>query len=83
MNKVRVGRLYKYVPVLMDRTDKPFNINEGDVVRVVNLPGCPKANTMGHCHVEHLCGKFAGLVCCNSLIPAGPEEAMEPRRKRQ
>jgi hypothetical protein len=38
------------------------------MVRVVNLPGCPRANTMGHCHVA--CpetGRFIGLVCAASL----------------
>jgi hypothetical protein len=42
-------------------------LQRGDVVRVVNLHGCPPANTMGHCHVETLAGEFAGLVFCNSL----------------
>jgi len=41
----------------------------GELVRVVNLPGCPRANTMGHCHVQSLAGEFIGLVSCNSLQP--------------
>jgi hypothetical protein len=65
--KVRANYLYVYNPVLIDSIDPPYDIKRGDVVRVVNLPGCPKANTMGHCHVQHLDGTFAGLVCCNSL----------------
>jgi hypothetical protein len=40
----------------------------GDEVRVINLYGCPKANTMGHCHIETLGGEFAGLVLTNSLV---------------
>jgi hypothetical protein len=66
--RVRVGSTYEYRPVLIDRIDPPYNLKAGDVVRVVNLPGCPKANTMGHCHVVHVeSGEFAGLVSCNSL----------------
>jgi len=37
-------------------------------VQVVNLRGCPKANTMGHCHVNDADGRFAGLVCTSSLV---------------
>ena len=66
MGKVRVGTKYVYMPVLLDAADPPFGVRAGDIVRVVNLPGCPKANTMGHCHVEKD-GKFAGLVCTGSL----------------
>jgi hypothetical protein len=65
--KVKVGSTYRYSPVLLDRVHPPYNIETGDIVRVRNLYGCPKANTLGHCHVEHLDGSFAGLVCCNSL----------------
>jgi hypothetical protein len=54
-------------PVLLDVIHPPYNVSKGNIVRVVNLPGCPRANTMGHCHVQHLDGSFAGLVCCNSL----------------
>jgi hypothetical protein len=66
-NHVRPGSLYRYNPVAIDRFDRPHNVNDGDIVRVINLPGCPKANTMGHAHVQHLNGTFAGLVCTNSL----------------
>jgi len=67
--KVRVGRTYTFEPVLLDRMHPPYNLKPGDVVKVVNLPGCPKAGTMGHCHVSHLDGKFGGLVCVGSLTP--------------
>jgi len=73
IRKVRVGAKYVYHPVLLDRLDKPYNIKDGDLVKVVNLRGCPRSNTMGHAHVEHLDGKFGGLVCCNSLIPLREE----------
>jgi hypothetical protein len=71
--KVRVGRVYEYRPVLLDMIDPKSPLKSGEKCRVVNLPGCPKApkaNTMGHCHVENLKGEFLGLVSCNSLTPA-------------
>jgi hypothetical protein len=80
MKRVRVGRLYRYKPVLLDRAHPPYNVREGDIVRVVNLPGCPKAGTMGHCHVEHLNGDFAGLVCCNSLEDLNASERKATQR---
>jgi hypothetical protein len=68
--KVKVNAIYRYNPVLLDRIDGRTNLQEGDLVRVVNLPGCPRANTMGHCHVaDPNTGRFIGLVCCNSLEP--------------
>lgn len=68
IRKVRAGKVYRYEPVLIDVVNPPYNVQRGDLVRVVNMPGCPKANTMGHCHVDHLDGQFGGLVCCNSLV---------------
>ena len=82
MARVKANSLYRFVPVLIDRCDKPFNVEENDIVRVVNLHGCPKANTMGHCHVEHLGGDFAGLVCCNSLVPLNEAEKQIVRQAR-
>ena len=67
MNKrVRVGKPYIFDPVFFDVSNPPFGAKRGDVVYVVNLHGCPKANTMGMCHIEKD-GKFAGMVCTNSL----------------
>ena len=71
--KVRNLSIYTYQPVLIDKVNPPYGtlsgiLNPGDKVRVKNLHGCPKANTMNHCHIETLDGKFAGLVCCNSLV---------------
>ena len=65
--RVRVNTVYVYHPNLLDRVDGRTNLKSGDRVRVVNLYGCPKANTMGHCHVETLDRKIIGLVHCNSL----------------
>ncbi len=64
--KVRVGKTYTFDPVALDRFDGRTTLKKGDVVKVVNLRGCPPANTMGHCYVEHN-GQVAGLVHCNSL----------------
>ena len=70
--KVRVNSRYRFEPVLWDEFDPPIGVQKGilksgDVVRVVNLPGCPPANTMGRCHIQTESGEFAGLVCTNSL----------------
>lgn len=68
MTKVRAGKFYRYEAVGLDIYDSRTNLFNGDIVEVVNLPGCPRANVMGHCHVKKD-GKFAGLVLCNSLAP--------------
>lgn len=57
--KVRVNSKYKFQPVPYDRINPPinsglYNINSGDIVKVVNINGCPKANTMGMCYIETL-----------------------------
>jgi hypothetical protein len=67
--RVRVNNLYRFEPVLLDRIDARTNLKSGAIVRVVNLPGCPKANTMGHAHIADPDGNFIGLVCTNSLVP--------------
>jgi hypothetical protein len=46
--KVRVNSTYVYTPAWIDRNHP---IARGDLVRVINLHGCPPANTMGHCYV--------------------------------
>ena len=65
--RVRANATYVYEPVLIDRGVAADHA--GQVVRVVNMPGCPKANTMGHCHIQTLDGQFLGMVCTNSLQP--------------
>ena len=45
---------------MIDLLHPPYNVRKDDVVRVVNLHGCPKANTMRYAHVEHLDGTFGG-----------------------
>lgn len=66
--KVRANHEYIYYPNLLDRVDGRTDLVPGSIVRVVNLPGCPRANTMQHAHV-YFEGRFAGLVHCNSLHP--------------
>lgn len=70
--RVTAGRTYLFHPVIMDVCDPPVGRpTAGQAVTVKNLPGCPKANTMGHCHiVDAGTGKFLGLVHVNSLVPA-------------
>jgi hypothetical protein len=65
--KVRVGSRYRYEPVLFDTLNPPFGVSKGDVVTVINLPGCPRANTMGMCYVAKG-GKFSGMVMTSSLV---------------
>lgn len=60
--RVRVNSKYCFVPVMIDRN---IPINSGSIVTVVNLHGCPKANTMNHCYVKY--GDSISLVHCNSL----------------
>lgn len=67
--KVRVGSKYVFNPVPLDRFDSRSKATLGEVVRVVNVPGAPKANVMGHCHIESLDGTFLGMVLTNSLVP--------------
>lgn len=65
--KVRLHQVYVYDPVMWDRLDPKTDLQKGEEVRVIQMPGAPKPNTMNHCHVERLNGDFAGLVHCNSL----------------
>ena len=69
MNKVRVGSLYVYEPVAMDRLYPPVGAPQpGQTVRVVNLPGAPKANVMNHCYITSKDKMvFLGLCHVNSL----------------
>lgn len=65
---VRANATYVYHPNLLDIVDGRTSLKSGDEVRVVNLHGCPRANTMNHAHVEDpKSGVFIGLVHCNSL----------------
>ena len=70
--RVKVGQTYTYGPVPLDRFNPPAGVlnhtlETGQTVRVIDLKGCPPANTMGHCYIESLDGIFLGMVCTNSL----------------
>ena len=68
LNKVRVNALYVYIPVALDEYDPRSDAVYGQLVRVTNQHGVPKANIMGHCHIEDAgTGKFLGMVHVNSL----------------
>lgn len=68
MARVRVNSKYVFNPVPLDCFDSRHTAKVGQVVRVVNLHGAPKANTMGHCYINSLQGYFLGLVSTNSLV---------------
>lgn len=70
--KVRVGSKYVYRPNFFDTLQGNSDLKDGDNVQVVNLHGCPPANTMGMCYVKrvNVDEKFAGMVCTNSLAEA-------------
>ncbi len=72
--KVRVGQKFYYDPNLFDTIKGPDILKKGDHVQVVNLHGCPPANTMGMCYVKRVGvdEKFAGMVCTNSLVEEKP-----------
>ena len=65
--RVRAGKRYRYAPVGLDVWDPRTDLQAGDVVTVVRLPGCPPPNTVGHAHVNGPDGTFAGLVLVASL----------------
>jgi hypothetical protein len=67
MGKVRVHSHYYFNPNCFD-TFSPAHrgLRRGDKVKVVNLRGCPPANTMGQCYVERD-GVFMGMVSTSSL----------------
>ena len=70
--RVRVNSLYTYTPCGWDVfTPCTGNRLESDqIVRVINLPSAPKANTMGQCYVANpYTGEFLCMISCNSLTP--------------
>jgi len=66
--RVKVGQVLICHPNLLDGLFPVAQAQSGDAVRVINLHGAPKANTMGHCYIETIdTHKFIGLVHTNSL----------------
>ncbi len=70
--KVRVGTNYIYSPNGWDafRPCRGNDLKPGTLVKVVNLPSAPRANTMGQCYVgDPTTGEFICMVSTGSLIP--------------
>lgn len=69
MDRVRVNTKYRFNPCMWDIIvpTSALTAQVGDIVKVVNLPLAPKANTMGQCYIENKDGKFAGMVSVHSL----------------
>jgi len=71
VERVRVGQWYSWNPnawdTLMATTPETENLPVGTRVKVINLHGAPKANTMGHCYIENEAGEFLGMVSVHSL----------------
>ena len=89
MPKVRVNSKYIYIPCLFDLVlCSPVGIEQkimakGDQVKVINLFGCPKANTMGQCYIENAEGKFCGMVSTNSLVPIKHWNEMTDEQRKE
>lgn len=64
--KVRANQHYIYFPNILDRLDPQTKLRPGDLVRVMNIPGLPEANTMDHAHVT-VKGQLVGMVHTSSL----------------
>jgi hypothetical protein len=69
MRRVTVGKVYQFVPAGWDvMMPQHYSAHRGQMVRVVNLPGAPRANTMGQCHIaDSSTGEFLGMVSIHSL----------------
>lgn len=69
MDRVRVNTKYRFNPCAWDSImpTSSLTATPGDIVRVINLPMAPKANTMGQCYIENEQGEFAGMVSVHSL----------------
>lgn len=70
--RVKPNSLYLYNPNGWDafRPCSGNTLRIGQLLRVVNLPMAPKANTMGQCYVaEPRTGKFICMVSTGSLVP--------------
>lgn len=71
MTKVRANTVYRFIPNTLDRLmPEHYSATSGQLVRVINLPGAPKANTMGQAHIEDASTReFLGMVSVHSLQP--------------
>lgn len=71
LSHIRAGRLYRFQRSFTDyMMPQHYRCKDGDTVRVKNLYGCPRAGTMGQCHiVDPNTDALLGMVSCNSLAP--------------
>jgi len=79
--RVRANNLYRYEKNGFDRfhPTPQNNLLEGQIVKVINLPSAPKANTMGQCYVaDAITGKFICMVATASLNLPTAHERMNP-----
>jgi hypothetical protein len=76
-NRVTAGRHYVFIRNGYDRFDAHnAHVQNGTELVVTNLPGAPRANTMGHCHANYAeGGAFAGMFDTASLYPVKSDEA--------
>ena len=71
--RVRANGIYRFTAGnFMDRNAKLTDgcpLEAGDLVQVINLPGCPPANTMGQCYVRLVgdSSKAFAMVSTSSL----------------
>lgn len=67
--RVKANAHYIYHANLLDVCDGRTNLKNGEEVKVINMHGCPKANTMGQCYVVRAndVDTFVGMVSTNSL----------------
>lgn len=68
--KVRTGSVYTFNPAAVDRwLTQHYTARPAQLVRVIQLPGAPRPNTMGQAHIaDARTGAFLGMVSTASLI---------------
>lgn len=82
--RVRVNAKYRYNPRGWDvvRPCQGNTLTPGQVIKVINLPSAPPANTMGHCYVADIAtGKFLCMVSTSSLEAVSGRKAKQAKRK--
>jgi hypothetical protein len=70
--KVHVNSTYRFQPIGCDKFSPCGDLlKPDDLVQVINLPGCPPANTMGQCYVRLVgdSSKAFQMVSTDSLEP--------------
>jgi hypothetical protein len=67
--RVRTNSTYTFRANGLDRLlTQHHDARDEQRVRVIQLPGAPRANTMGHCHIaDASTGAFLGMVSTGSL----------------